>query len=829
MPQRQVDKNFFNFAAGLVTEVSPLNFPDGVSLDEENFELLIDGSRRRRKGIRLEEGGQSFSLVDPPGVQPDGNSAFSWHKWDSVEQNPDKHILVVQIGTQLYFYNDDQDTISDNRITDTVSLLAYATGTDDEVNRKPVTFASGRGVLFVAGKFITPFFIEFDNATQKFMTRPINMLVRDFDDVEDGIPVDEQPTGTLSDKHKYNLHMRGWGRTLPGGSVLDYEQYNTDKSAYPAKNMIPWKGYAREAPGAETLGNSTTSPDFWTSTWSSNKMEAEVFGNASAPRGSLITKAWDTTIASRTGDLQAIESWSVIDPQTTNPWTVTVTVTGHGLSNGNSIEISGNTFTYDSFSSGFGGFFFQATGRLDGQYTISNVQTNTFDISFPRPAGFINFVDQEENLGYLGSDVVSKPTGFSTSFRPTATAWFAGRIWFAGIDNKNTGDVVYFSQIVRQDSQFGRFYQEADPTAELFNALVPSDGGTIQVPGLGGTQAMLALENSVLIFSDNGVWQISGGQGFFSANDFAVRKVTDVEALSPSGIVRTDNGVVYTSKRGIYLISPDEQSGFLVARSLTETTIQSLWNEIPDGKQTRVQSVYDESLKRVYMPFTRNTANNPYDYDEILVLDLRLGSWYKYVVPNSNPNGYVTGMAKVRSGDATDQNNKIKFFVIQANRETLEVCDMNHTDFTDFDQNEQIPFLETGYDNVGDFTTFRQAPYVWTFMAKTETGYTEVGEDLVPINESGLLMQSKFDWADNASANKWGTQQQVYRHRRLYTPADAADTFANGQPVVVAKSKLRGRGRSLHLRFEGETGKDAHLYGWSLNYRGALKLPAGAE
>ena len=48
MPQLPADKTYFTFKNGLNTDASPINFPDEVSLDEENFTLERDGSRRRR-------------------------------------------------------------------------------------------------------------------------------------------------------------------------------------------------------------------------------------------------------------------------------------------------------------------------------------------------------------------------------------------------------------------------------------------------------------------------------------------------------------------------------------------------------------------------------------------------------------------------------------------------------------------------------------------------------------------------------------------------------------------------------------------------------------
>jgi hypothetical protein len=135
-------------------------------------------------------------------------------------------------------------------------------------------------------------------------------------------------------------------------------------------------------------------------------------------------------------------------------------------------------------------------------------------------------------------------------------------------------------------------------------------------------------------------------------------------------------------------------------------------------------------------------------------------------------------------------------------------------DFLDWGSTESEAFLVTGYDTAGNPAVFKHGIWVHCFMGKTETGYEDVAGDLVPVGESACTLQARWDWADNTSAGKWGTAQQIYRHRRMYTPTDVSDNFDDGLPVVVTKNKIRGRGRSLHLKFAAGAGKDSWLMGW---------------
>ena len=49
MPRQTVPAEVNTFVKGLITEASPLTFPDNASLDELNFILNKDGSRRRSR------------------------------------------------------------------------------------------------------------------------------------------------------------------------------------------------------------------------------------------------------------------------------------------------------------------------------------------------------------------------------------------------------------------------------------------------------------------------------------------------------------------------------------------------------------------------------------------------------------------------------------------------------------------------------------------------------------------------------------------------------------------------------------------------------------
>lgn len=98
------------FVAGLITEASPLTFPDNASLDEDNFVLNRDGSRSRRKGFDLELGS---TIIDSGNASPTtGDLARSSFKWSNAGGVPTNTIVVVQIGQNLNFFDSNFETLS---------------------------------------------------------------------------------------------------------------------------------------------------------------------------------------------------------------------------------------------------------------------------------------------------------------------------------------------------------------------------------------------------------------------------------------------------------------------------------------------------------------------------------------------------------------------------------------------------------------------------------------------------------------------------------------------------------------------------------------------
>lgn len=803
MASVEVEKSYFTFARGINTEASLIKFPPDFSVDEENYDLKIDGSRRRRRGLGLEEDGQLISLlesVDSP------NKVVAAFKWQRAANNPNINFVCIQLANRIYFF-DDVNPLSDNRRGFLINLVDFKvpTSTDTEVSESLCDMSSGRGHLFVVGKHINPFWVKYVETDGSIQTTSILVEERDFEGIDDGVATTARPV-SASSTHTYNLYNRGW-------KPEDIQSFRTGQGTEPSKAMVPWLGYRR-------ITTSGVAEQDWTKQFSDDKLVAELFQDASAPQGHFIRKTFepDKIITPGPDNLIGIVTWSISG---TSPGTQTVTLeteSAHGLSIAESFSVSNQA-----------GVYYAADGLLNinvfsfnGSNTVLTVPDSThitFNVTFP--SDFLFWLDQYSTLGQLSPSLVDADIA-PVLFRPRAVGFFAGRVWYAGTPEDRLSSKLHFSQIVLSDAQYGKCYQVADPTDERISDIVDTDGGVIVIPEANDIVRIVPYGSVLLVFASNGVWQIGGGQsGYFTATSYSVRKITEEGCSSPLSVVIADTIPYYCGGADIYTIVQDENTGFLVSKNLTEFTIHSLYNNVAARDKVLIQGKYDDLNKKIIWLYGES---GNYFYQRALVLDIRLGAFvkHKYQISEDAYLGSIVPLKEIETGlsDA-----KLKYICITQDGAVLNIAEANNsTDYTDLgNAGEPLAYLLTGFEVLDDPSKYRYSPYIWVFQKKTETGFTEMGADLIPVGESSTKLQWRWDWADNTTSGKWGREQEVYRHRRMYQPQNEADTFSDGQPLVITKTKLRGRGRSSHLYFRSGIGKDSWILGWKVNYKVKLE------
>lgn len=232
------------------------------------------------------------------------------------------------------------------------------------------------------------------------------------------------------------------------------------------------------------------------------------------------------------------------------------------------------------------------------------------------------------------SGVRGFPVKDAGGYRPITTAFFAGRVFYAGVNTFGWNTKVYFSQIIERPSQVQNCHQAMDPTDENLRDLLPTDGGVIIIPDMAECYHIQNLGNQLFVFGSNGVWQIGGSDGLgFRANDYSVSKISGTPCVSATSFVSVEGAPIWWNRTGIYTIQmSDLGTGKVV--SLSDDTIKRFYDDIPVESKYYAKGAYDALKQRVQWIY-RQAPHNPdaevYYYDSILNLDTRTGAFYKYV------------------------------------------------------------------------------------------------------------------------------------------------------------------------------------------------------
>ena len=467
----------------------------------------------------------------------------------------------------------------------------------------------------------------------------------------------------------------------------------------------------------------------------------------------------------------------------------------------------------------------------------------------------------ERGVGRMNaSDVTSGlPTDREEGNISTITS-YAQRLFYSGVESDvtdsdirspNYSGYIFFSKVIKADDDFGKCHQEADPTDPGINDLIDTDGGSIQIPDITRVVKIIASQASVLVFAENGVWEVYGDTGGFIATSFQASKISTNGITNGESVVNVNGNFIYWSKAGIYLLKPDTASGRFAAESLSLTSIQDLYLKIPEVAKDFCKGIYDEKENRVRYLYNDSSgyssSNYPNSYNKELIYDLTLKAWSKnelsslaadspyvadYVVMpgysvSSREESVVAGTDTVliTTGDtvvipddvATSRTEQFSFLTIVGTSFTLSKY--NGSDFLDWKTKDSVgvdysSYLYTGYEMFGDIMRQKQIPYIFLYLQKTEDGFQASGDDLVFKNQSSCKVQAQWGWSNSAANGKWGKEFQAYRILRNYTPSGVGDVYDSGESMVVTKNKLRGSGKCLSLYIRSEQGKDMKLLGW---------------
>jgi hypothetical protein len=762
MPRQNLTAEFKNFVKGIITEVTPLTFPDNASLDEANFVLNRDGSRERRFGLDLEDGFVKHSV--------EGNQAlieFSSYRWIDGKGVGAGDIIVIQSGNLLRFFDGGVTDISANLLSEEDLSVSSA---DEDQSVTTATYARIGKFLVVAfgGAEISSFSYEEGSITREDYRLKIRDFfgVDDFDtdgtDLTEDIGLTRRPS-VRTDSHIYNLRNQSWGQKFTSKATGSY-----------ADPLATWKGIYTEYPS----NNDITTRAVYADTGDSSSRTLERF--------------WETNL---------------------------------------------HNTDYGTGEPPRGAFIIDFVNRGASRLTQVNLLESEKGLSFP---------------------VTSLPSEYEDSSAKSIAA-YSGRIFYSGFPggysenskSPNTESFVLFTQLIRSGSEFGKCYQEGDPTSKESADLLATDGGYIQVEDAYNIHTLITTSFGLIVLAVNGVWLIAGGSGYgFSADNFIVKRISDKGSISTSSVIKADDTVLFWGEEGIFQTAPN-QYGDLVVTNITKQTIQTLYNNIPYEQKERCYGIYDPYESKLRWVYGERFATSGQTQE--LVLDTTLGAFSKntynvyanhsVLMPIAVPpytitedQELVTASSVVVTAGGADVFTTnplrdtglrgVRYLALETTSDTeaeMTLSILSNSAFKDWFSVDSVgtdaaAYLLTGYFSGGDIMRKKQVNNLLTYFRRSETGFEEDVEsgDWFPVNPSSCLISSHWDWTDDIVAGRWSAPIQAYRIKRPYFPSSLEDAFSNGEPVIVTKSKLRGRGRVVSLKIESEEEKDMQLLGWAM-------------
>jgi hypothetical protein len=843
MPRQAQSKVENNFARGLITDVTALQFPPNAATDTDNCVFDFTGRVTRRLGMDLED----------DYIQLDGNTgkdvqrtlgtleSYTEFLWESVA-GLEKSFLVIQKGTSLLFF-DVSTTTSVNDFFDSLDLNDFLpTGSGEDPAASPCQYASGRGTLVVTNPACDTFFVEYDNTAGTISATAFDIKIRDFAGLSDGLLLTERPTesaaslATNNPEHYYNILNQGWTTTdalsqwdaartdMPSNAdyVAIYRSSVTD--SFDNARVTSLSPLNRPAPKGHFI-LTATNPD------RDAAMVAEGFSAALGVSGLAIGGGVGITIQSGVAGASAAfdgetsevggscavftsASSSYLGKNySSSPKRIAQAVV-HG-SNDAGFFAANPSVTFSLFASQvapvsatdgtlLGTVVFTDTANESAGRTIVSLDTDTF----------WNYVWIKHNNGdnslhaeIVFYEVTATAESPNTTKRPSSVAFYSSRLFYAGIEALSLNNTIFFTPILEKTSQYGECYQLNDPTGEFFFDLLPSDGGVIVIPEMGKVTRLVNCKNALIVVATNGVWAIQGSAGnFFRANDYQVKKISTIGSTSPLSFVDNQGLPIWWGAEGIFSLKFDQSYDAFNLEYLSVGLVDNFFNAIPIENRKYVKGVYSPTDYLVFwMFYDGELGEEKYVYNRALVYDARVKSYYPWTFTSPIGTLDLRGLVFVQAADRIDTPG-VKYVVtyedtIDTDILTFaELSDPIHRDWFTFDDEvedidgaqEFDSYFIAGYYIAGDVQRFAQAGYVTTLLEQQDA-------------DDSCYVQGVYDFAVNGNSGKWSQKQEIYTD------------FMEDRSLTWRKIKMRGKGRSIQLRYSSNGTKPFTIIGWSVS------------
>jgi hypothetical protein len=409
--------------------------------------------------------------------------------------------------------------------------------------------------------------------------------------------------------------------------------------------------------------------------------------------------------------------------------------------------------------------------------------------------------------------------------RPKVIAFFAGRVWYAGVDALGFSNKLYFSQIVENTTNFGQCYQVNDPTAENQNDILPTDGGVIQILDMGSVIKLFPMQSTLLIFASNGVWSLTGSTGTgFKPTDFTISKVSSIPTVSAAPFVDVAGFPMWWTQDGIYMMNLD-QMGAARLVSISEKKIKAFYeNNIPALSRRYAKGYFNPITKVVhwcYRSSEPDTVERRYEYDRVLNFNTVTQAFYPWsftgnvtlngvIVIQGNTATTIVDDVTVSGTDVTVSSvvvttteysetelaglTKFLCSYVSGSSHKITFANEEDTDMRDFVSFDSVgvdyeSYVVSGYKVRGDAQRRFQTNYVYLFADLEENEIFD--------------FRSIWDYHTDNANKEFGSNQ------RIDTTTDT------GRRYRFRRLKIRGSGISVQFKIASIPGRQFKIVGWS--------------
>lgn len=475
----------------------------------------------------------------------------------------------------------------------------------------------------------------------------------------------------------------------------------------------------------------------------------------------------------------------------------------------------------------------EADGDIDFRDSRETNEPHVGNTFAPRGHYFLNpfYKDRTAVSGIADIAVEQSP-----DVSPSSIAFYAGRVFYAS----KQGDILY-SQIIEDVEAAGKCHSVNDPTSEENADILATDGGVIVVPEAGEIVGMRAIGQSLIIFANNGVWQLNGREGVFKADDFFVRRISVFGAMSNETIIEVEASVVWWNEFGVYTLQVDQVSQAFQPVSLSDQTIKTFLRGIPSLSKFHAKGVYDIENKKIYWLYRSTAPVNDIDrftYDKILILDTQNEAFYPWTIESlSSSSPFISGLLYLpifgTAAATEDVVDELGVTVTDGAGDDVTISGLNRTSLA-----SGLKFLTITTDGTFYYWTLseeKNSSYIdWEtedstgvdFSSFFETGNTvdqifprrrqaqEILFYLGQETDSSAFITFYWDFANDESSGKYSTKQQVYRDSTVTRRGGV--TRQSGRDTIVTSLQVNGSGRTVRSRVESEAGKPFNFFGWTV-------------